>query len=943
MRKIYLSVWLAAISSALAAQTFTMSNSLLPSSFFSGGCVGVTDMNSDGFDDIVVLDESLDLYVLYQQSDGSFNDYFFGTVSDEQQWGMCVADVDNDGHRDVLTGGYYDGVHLTNIDGPDNFAGADLDDDYTVFSQACNFADINSDGWLDAFMCHDDGESHLWRNNALGTLLPDQTLIDMTIYPGSDNSGNYGSVWTDFDRDGDIDCFIAKCRQFVNDPYDPRRTNVLLVNDGNNNYEDKAHERGLVNLEQSWTSDFADVDNDGDFDCLITTHSATLQLYENDGYGYFTNVTAGSGLEVSGFFLQAKLADFDNDGWVDLIHAGGAHGYYRNNGDMTFSEVDNTFQNNDVMHSFGIGDLNRDGYLDVYASYGDGYIDPDFSHQDRLFLNDGGANHFVVFDLEGTVSSRDAVGALVEIHGAWGVQIREVRAGESYGISNCFAAHFGLGSATSVDLAVIYWPSGLVSVIENPEVDTWHNVVETVCSAPGGEIVATGDTDLCPGETVVLEIVEVGGAYIWSNGSHEAELEVSGDGNYSLIVWDEEGCAGTSNTVQVTVTPDPVPTVTADGSVEFCEGGSVQLTATDGNGWSWSNGSAAQTITVNQTGDYSVSVTGNCSTQASADFHVEVYDAPETPVVADVVLEEFGEATFTAAGSNVRWYDSALAETPVATGNSFTTPTIYINTSYWVEDAMLHGGETGTGGKLVNEEGQYHNSPNYYLVFDAHEDIILDAVKVFAGNAGARTIEVVDEAGNTVLSGSFEIPQGESIVELGFFIEQGEGYGIRCTNMNPQLWRDRNINVDEPYDYPYAVGALATITGTNVQGDDFDNYYYFFYDWSVSTPVFDCPSDREEVQVILLGTEEVGGLQSLSVYPNPAGDLLNLQVQLNQAKRVQYRLMDNSGRIVVAQEPGVISAGTRIWTLDTSNLAAGMYQLETTFDGVPVVNRVIVE
>ena len=83
-------------------------------------------------------------------------------------------------------------------------------------------------------------------------------------------------MFTDFDNDGDIDLFIAKCRQFINDPYDPRRVNQLWVNDGNGNFTEEANERGLVFYEQSWTVDFADIDNDGDFDCLITNHSTTL-------------------------------------------------------------------------------------------------------------------------------------------------------------------------------------------------------------------------------------------------------------------------------------------------------------------------------------------------------------------------------------------------------------------------------------------------------------------------------------------------------------------------------------------------------------------------------------------------------------------------------------------------------------------------------------------
>jgi hypothetical protein len=379
MKKIYLFLMSVVAVGASNAQTFTNSTGLLPTSYNSGGCTGVVDMNNDGLDDIVILDQSTNLKIAYQQANGSFSVSSFGTVSGGEQWGMCVGDVDNDGHKDVMCGGHYDDVHIVNIDGPGDYVQADYSW-ASIYMQGCNLADIDNDGWLDGFACHDDGHSAILHNDGTGYMNNGAAMMDLVFYPeinGNDNSGNYGSVWTDFDRDGDIDLFIAKCRQFIDDPYDPRRTNVLMVNDGNNNYTEEAMQRGLVNLQQSWTSDFADMDNDGDFDVLLTTHSGTLEIYANDGAGYFTNVTPGSGLEFSGFYLQAKMADFDNDGFVDLIHSGGSHRYFHNNGDMTFTLVNSVFQFNDTMHSFGIGDLNNDGWLDVYASYGDGYVDPD--------------------------------------------------------------------------------------------------------------------------------------------------------------------------------------------------------------------------------------------------------------------------------------------------------------------------------------------------------------------------------------------------------------------------------------------------------------------------------------------------------------------------------------------------------------------------------------
>ena len=236
------------------------------------------------------------------------------------------------------------------------------------------------------------------------------------------------------------------------------------MNDGEGNYTEEAAERGLVFFEQSWTADFADIDNDGDFDCLVTNHSATLLLLENDGTGNFTDITAGSGLEVTGFFLQAKLEDFDNDGFVDLVYSGGAHAYFKNNGDRTFSNVPGMFPYGDTMHSFATGDVNRDGQVDLYASYGNGYVTRTTATTTCLWINNGNpGQHWITFELEGFQSNRDAVGATVEITGAFGTQVRSVRAGESYGMTSTFSCHFGLGAADVVETATVFWPSGLTT------------------------------------------------------------------------------------------------------------------------------------------------------------------------------------------------------------------------------------------------------------------------------------------------------------------------------------------------------------------------------------------------------------------------------------------------------------------------------------------------
>ncbi|MFN8338873.1 MAG: VCBS repeat-containing protein [Saprospiraceae bacterium] len=82
--------------------------------------------------------------------------------------------------------------------------------------------------------------STIWRNTGNGNYVRDDMGIDMTSDPASDNSGNYGIVFTDFDNDGDQDFYISKCRAGVTDPNDGRRINQLFVNDGANHYTEMA-------------------------------------------------------------------------------------------------------------------------------------------------------------------------------------------------------------------------------------------------------------------------------------------------------------------------------------------------------------------------------------------------------------------------------------------------------------------------------------------------------------------------------------------------------------------------------------------------------------------------------------------------------------------------------------------------------------------------------
>lgn len=920
MRHIFLSITFALACGLVLGQTFSNGSGTLPDSYNSGNCVGFTDMDNDGLDDIVVLDQSKTVKILYQDASGGFTEVDYGNVSNNNQWGMTIGDYDNDGHKDVFAGGAYDGVHVKHIDAVGSSSDMDLANG-SMFMQACSFADIDNDGQLDAFGCHDDALSRMWKGNG-SDLDIDATLIDLTDYdhsdyPNTDHSGNYGTVFSDFDNDGDIDLVIAKCRQFVNDPFDPRRVNQIWINNGSGTWAEVAQERGLVLNEQSWTVDFADYDNDGDFDCFLTNHSTTMTLLENDGNGFFTDITQAAGLDFDGFALQAKMADFDNDGFVDVLVAGGVHRYYRNNGDGTFTQ-NNAFSSGDTMHSFALGDVNRDGSIDVYASYGNGYNSPDNGNDDILWLNTGNENHWIAFDLEGIVSNKDAVGTKVVLTGDFGTMIREVRAGESYGITNTFACMFGLGAHEVVETATIKWPSGMETTIGNPAIDQYHNFLEAPCMTDV-ELSVSSELVLCPGETLELSVNSAFASYAWSTGDETASIEVGEAGLYSVVVYDADGCAAISESVVVTVVTAQAPEVQVVGELTFCDGNAVEFIGPNGAEWTWSNGETTQSISVTESGTYSLILLDECGNDnPSEEFVVEVLDAPDVPIVTvpDVVNAD-EPFTLTSSSASTRWYDGEMAVDPLFIGEAYET-SLAETTTLWVEDINDSGLEEGNGGRMGMGQGQYHDNSVRWLLFDAYEDLVIHTVDVYANGAGEREIGVIDAEGTVLASEVFDMTDGLNTLTLDFEVPAGTNYGLRSFADDPQLWRD---GPGTDMAYPYELGTLGSITQSTAGGNNAYNYYYFFYNWVVQTPFDGCASDRIPVTITVVGMEEVSNAFQ-SLYPNPTNGAVQLTTNEPFA-RAEWSLLNGLGQLAAA---GQLSGTVNV--LDFSKQAVGQYMLQ---------------
>ena len=410
----------------------------------------IADMNNDYLDDIIRINYYGQVSICYQKTDGSFNTVDVDSVKYESisygSWSICVGDINADNYNDFFIGNH-DNQYVFTSNNSINYTKNLLDS--TFFAQGANFIDIDLDGDLDLFVCNDDSTNYVYANNGLGEMTIDTSLI--TTLP---SSGNYSSIWSDYDNDQDLDLYISKCKHGVTDSTDLRRINLLYRNDGNGNYTEVATSAGIADGSQSWSSDFGDIDNDGDFDLIIANHESYHRLYRNNNDGTFTKITNTSGIDeyTNAGVFQSLFNDLDNDGWIDLILANQDNDkiIYRNDGDGTFTLENNPLDEN-KLYSISLGDLNNDGFIDIYSIRDS---PPPNTIDDQIHFNNGNSNNFIGFIVEES-SLKNSIGTKLKLYGDWGVQMREIRSGESYGIHNSYEKIFGLGTSTSFDSLVI--------------------------------------------------------------------------------------------------------------------------------------------------------------------------------------------------------------------------------------------------------------------------------------------------------------------------------------------------------------------------------------------------------------------------------------------------------------------------------------------------------
>jgi enediyne biosynthesis protein E4 len=287
---------------------------------------------------------------------------------------------------------------------------------HSGWGQGCCVGDYNNDGWNDLFVSY-YGQNVLYHNNG------DGTFTDVTAKAGliqSKTRWNSGCAFLDYDRDGNLDLFVANYIDFdiktaplpeaagcaykgiqvaCGPPGLQGGRNILYRNNGDGTFTDVSQKSGMWDTIGTYALSVAvsDLDDDGWPDIYVANDSTASTFYQNQKDGTFKDIAIESGIAYSPdgkpqAGMGVSIGDFNRDGLLDIVKtnfAGDTDSLYLNLGNGNFD--DHTYLSglgvNTRFLGWGVGffDMDNDGWLDILMSNGHVYPEVDGTNVDAPY------------------------------------------------------------------------------------------------------------------------------------------------------------------------------------------------------------------------------------------------------------------------------------------------------------------------------------------------------------------------------------------------------------------------------------------------------------------------------------------------------------------------------------------------------------------------------
>lgn len=460
---------------------------------YLGTGVSFADFNGDGIDDLSFGHHSGDLKFYVGENNGFVPiDLNLETPNAESK-GLLWADIDNDGDQDLFAAFRLAPNKLWINQGDmvmvDVSATCGIaQDNRRSFGPA--FGDFDQDGLLDLFVSTYGYVVDVPQGNELYRNLGDGQFEDVTdaMGMGGMNLQSFQASWMDADRDGWLDLHVVRDRLIYPNLFYHNKG----FETGEATFVEEAALRGMDVAINCMSTSPHDFDRDGDLDLFLAGGLEGNELLENTGDGFYTNVTTEL-VAMYEVCWSGQWLDVDADGWEELHVATGLADYVdypavlMNNP----NEPDELFLNaggnlippgtmfqaeSTLTYATATGDYNGDGFID--------FVSHKIGTSPEIRRSTPNGNNTMRILLHGTESNADAVGSKIELWVGSDYWYRETYCGEGYLAQNSRWEHFGMANHTTVDSIKVHWPLGAVETWYDMTVQTALELTEGTSCAP---------------------------------------------------------------------------------------------------------------------------------------------------------------------------------------------------------------------------------------------------------------------------------------------------------------------------------------------------------------------------------------------------------------------------------------------------------------------------